>query len=94
MSMFAPNPPIKVEFKNPKTKTSNLGKSRYTTYVRPDDIMSSKQLLKNTSPRLKSTLEYIEKNQKRRGISTLEPINVSTDRIRNSIVPTTNLPEI
>ena len=57
--MFAPNPPIKVEFKNPKTKTSNLGKSRYTTYVRPDDIMSSKQLLKNTSPRLKSTLEYI-----------------------------------
>jgi hypothetical protein len=94
MSMFAPNPPIKVEFKNPKTKTSNLGKSRYTTYVRPDDIMSSKQLLKNTSPRLKSTLEYIEKNQKRRGLSTLEPINVSTDRIRNSIVPTTNLPEI
>ena len=92
--MFAPNPPIKVEFKNPKTKTSNLGKSRYTTYVRPDDIMSSKQLLKNTSPRLKSTLEYIEKNQKRRGLSTLEPINVSTDRIRNSIVPTTNLPEI
>ena len=94
MSMFAPNPPIKVEFKNPKTKTSNLGKSRYTTYVRPDDIMSSKQLLKNTSPRLKSTLEYIEKNQKRRGLSSLEPINVSTDRIRNSIVPTTNLPEI
>ena len=94
MSMFAPNPPIKVEFKNPKTKTSNLGKSRYTTYVRPDDIMSSKQLLKNTSPRLKSTLEYIEKNQKRRGLSTLEPINVSTDRIRNSVVPATNLPEI
>mgnify|MGYP001050832615 CR=1 FL=1 len=94
MSMFAPNPPIKVEFKNPKTKTSNLGKSRYTTYVRPDDIMSSKQLLKNTSPRLKSTLEYIEKNQKRRGLSTLEPIKVSTDRIRNSVVQATNLPEI
>ena len=94
MSMFAANPPIKVDFKNLKTKTSNLGKSRYTTYVRPDDIMSSKQLLKNTSPRLKSTLEYIEKNQKRRGLSTLEPIKVSTDRIRNSVVPATNLPEI
>jgi hypothetical protein len=60
--MFAHNPPIKVEFKNLKTKTSNLGKSRYTTYVRPDEIMTSNQLLKNTSPRLRSTLEYIEKN--------------------------------
>ena len=57
--------PIKLTINKPSTKTSKLGNKYYTSYVRPEDInFQSKQVLKQVSPRIRSTLEYLENEEK------------------------------
>ena len=67
---------MKIQIK-PQTKTSNLGKPRYTSYVRPEDVISrSKELLKNVSPRLRSTLEYMEREKNPTKLSTRRNLSI------------------